>query len=304
MALQVTSKDWRALFPRAPQAIIDAFAAKQHHLDRAGVTESETRLAYAVANVAHECGGFTIKNLTENINYTAERMAAVWPKRFANAGAVRAKYGSGPGWRLKAFNDIYGNRMGNRAGTDDGSRYIGRGGPQITGRDGYAEVGKRAGLDLVNNPELAILPEHQPAILAAFWEWKGLNRFADKNDFLGCVKSWNGGTNGLADRKSLLAEALPIVAKIKKGEAFPLPPDVPEAPKPETTPWYKRLRNWIGGTVVGGGLGGGGVVTGWDWHLFLVVALTVVVVGLILFGLALWLFGKDGVAGWVKRKLS
>lgn len=233
--LAVSAKDWRALFPKAPQAVIDAFAASGHRLARAGITENETRLAYAVANVAHECGGFTIKGLTENINYSAERMAAVWPNRFASAEAVRAKYGSGPGWRVKAFNDIYGGRMGNRIGTDDGSRYIGRAGPQITGRNGYAEVGKRAGLDLVNHPELATLPEHQPAILAAFWEWKDLNRFADKGDFLGCVKAWNGGTNGLADRRALLAACAPIIAKIKKGVAFPPPPDIePAQPKPQS----------------------------------------------------------------------
>jgi hypothetical protein len=84
---------------------------------------------------------------------------------------------------------------------------------------------------------------------------------------------------------------------------IPPPPDIePTGPKSET-PWYKRLRNWIGGTVLGGGLGGGGVATGWDWHLFLVVAAAVVVVGLILFVLALWLFGKDGVAGWIKGRL-
>src|SRR5262245_37411466 len=72
--------------------------------------------------------------------------------------------------------DHGGNRMGNRKDTNDGSTYIGRGGPQITGRDGYAEVGKRCKLDLFGNPNLPSAPENQPAILAAFWTWKNLNR--------------------------------------------------------------------------------------------------------------------------------
>jgi hypothetical protein len=45
---------------------------------------------------------------------------------------------------------------------------------------------------------------------------------------------------------------------------IPEPEPVPEQPKPtESVPWYKRLRNWIGGTILGGSLGGGGVATGW-----------------------------------------
>jgi putative chitinase len=106
-------------------------------------------LAYFFANIHHETAGFTIRDLTENINYTAARMAQVWPNRFKSAAVVRAKYGADEQWQRKAFDDIYGNRMGNRPDTSDGSRYIGRGGPQVTGRDGYAEIGKRIGFDLV-----------------------------------------------------------------------------------------------------------------------------------------------------------
>jgi predicted chitinase len=172
--------------------------------------------------------------LTENLNYTAERMAAVWPNRFASGALVRAKYGTSPGWQMKALDDIYGNRMGNRPGTSDGSRYCGRGGPQVTGRDGYQEVGRRAGLDLVTSPELASRLDMQPEICAAFWSWKNLNTKADANDFEGCVKLWNGGTNGLADRRVQMAgndpaiRRLAIVAPVVAG----LPKAPPVAPKP------------------------------------------------------------------------
>lgn len=220
MTLQLERADWRALFPRAPEPIIDAFVGDTESLAKAGITDTRTRLAYALANVEHECGGFTIRNLTENINYKPERMAEVWPKRFASAAAVRKKYGTGKGWQKKAFDDIYGNRMGNRKGTNDGSTYIGRGGPQITGRDGYIKVGNLCGLDLVNKPELATLPEHQPAILAAFWTWKNLNKFADNGDFIGCVKAWNGGTNGLADRKAQMKNNDPIIRRLSNVAKF------------------------------------------------------------------------------------
>ena len=214
MSLRLKRKDWREVFPRAPSKIIDAFVADAASLDLAGITATRTRLAYALANVDHECDGYAIPQLTENINYTAKRMAEVWPNRFSSAAAVRKKYGTKTGWQKKAFDDIYGNRMGNRKGTSDGSTYIGRGGPQITGRDGYTAVGKRAGLDLVNNPELAGAPDVQPAILAAFWSWKKLNAVADSGDFVGCVKIWNGGTTGLADRRARLAGNDPIIKRL------------------------------------------------------------------------------------------
>jgi putative chitinase len=159
--------------------------------------------------------GYKLARLTENINYTAERMAKVWPNRFSSAADVRAKYGTKKGWQKLAFDDIYGGRMGNRPGTNDGSTFIGRGGPQVTGRGGYIEVGNRCGLDLIGDPELAARAEHQPAILAAFWSWKKLNQHADAGDFRKCVKAWNGGLNGFADRKARLAGNEPIIARLE-----------------------------------------------------------------------------------------
>ena len=237
MPYKLTQADLRAIFPRAPQAVLDAFYIKQSILTKAGINHTKTRLAYFFANIEHECGGFTIPNLTENINYTAQRMAQVWPNRFGSADHVRSKYGTTPGWQKRAFDDIYGNRMGNRPGTDDGSRYIGRGGPQWTGRDGYEALQRLTGLPVVSKPEIAGKLEHQPEICAAFWEWKDLNRFADANDFRGCVKVWNGGTNGMADRIHLMNGNDPILERLQKAiqidDVLLTPPaDKPPVPKP------------------------------------------------------------------------
>lgn len=253
--IELTREGLREIFPRAPQAVIDAFVAKQDVLEKAGITHTRPRLSVAFAHVEHECGGFTIPNLTENINYTAERMAQVWPNRFPSASAVINKYGSAPGWQKKAFDDIYGNRMGNRPGTSDGSRFIGRGGPQITGRDGYREVGKRSGLGLEANPDLACQPFNQPEILAAFWSWKGMNRFADTGDFLGSTKAWNGGTNGLADRKAKMAGNAAIIARL------PGAPPTPKPPKDVIDEATTKERNTRKGGVVVGGAGAGGEAT-------------------------------------------
>ena len=225
--LNLTPTALRQIFPKAPQAILDAFARDQASLAKVGLLNSTARLSYCLANLHAETGGFSIKNLTENINYTAARMAVVWSNRFPNATSVSNKYGTAAGWQNKAFDDIYGNRMGNRPGTSDGSRFIGRGGPQITGRDGYSEIGRRIGVDLINNPTSASDAALQPAIAAAFWDWKKMNDPADKGDFLRCVKLWNGGTNGLAERKAQLARITGIVAGLPTATSVPASPTAP-----------------------------------------------------------------------------
>jgi len=227
--IKLSAADVRAILPRAPQVVVDAFASKQNVLVKADILETKVRAGYFFANIEHESGGFSIPGLTENINYTAARMAQVWPSRFPGGAAqVRAKYGTSKGWQLLAFDDIYGNRMGNRPGTSDGSMFIGRGGPQWTGRDGYEALQKLTGLPVVADPELASRLDLQPEICAAFWTWKGLNRFADAGNFIGCVTAWNGGTNGLADRKALMAGNDPIIKRLESVST--VMPTIPAAP--------------------------------------------------------------------------
>jgi putative chitinase len=284
--IKLTPKDWREIFPRAPQAVIDAFAAKQAVLDRAGITATRQRLAYFCANIEHECDGFTIPNLTENINYTAARMAEVWPNRFRDAGSVVAKYGSAPGWQRRAIDDIYGDRMGNRPGTSDGSTYIGRGGPQWTGRDGYAALQRLTSIPALDNPPLASTLDLQPEICAAFWQWKNLNRFADAGDFAGCVHAWNGGTNGMADRRTRMAGNEPIIQRlaIVADQSAAIP-----EPKPVVTPAKAVAVASVG---TGASAVAVGVQQSWGWQQWTMLAIAVAGGGLIALGV------------WIARKHS
>jgi putative chitinase len=234
--IRLSQATMRAVFPGAPDTIIAAFVEKQGVLSVVGLNQTRQRLAYCFANLHAETSGFTIRNLTENINYTAARMAQVWPNRFASAAAVQAKYGTAPGWQQKAFDDIYGDRMGNRPGTSDGSRFIGRAGPQITGRDGYAEIGKRIGVDLVSAPDLASNHALQPDIAAAFWDWKAMNKYADAANFIGCVKAWNGGTNGLPERQSQLARIQKVLQAAEWGAVADAPVQAPDSPAANSGP--------------------------------------------------------------------
>ena len=213
--IQLTAPALRAMFPRAPLPILDALLAGQGFLDQSGVSATRQRLAYCLANVAHETGGFSIPHLTESIAYSARRACQVWPGRFRSPADVYAKVGaSGPGdpqLGARIVDAVYGGRMGNRPGTHDGSRYIGRGALQLTGRAEYREIGHACGLDLEGDPELACRPEHQARIIGAYWSVRRLARFADAGDFTGCVRAINGGTIGLAERKHYLAQFAPVI---------------------------------------------------------------------------------------------
>ncbi len=260
MTIRLDLPSMRALFPKAPAAVLKDFVDKQDAiLGPAGINHTRNRLKFFFANIEHEVDGFTIKNLTENINYTAARMAQVWPNRFRSAADVRAKFGSARGWQKRAFDDIYGRRMGNRPGSDDGSRFIGRGGPQITGRDGYRSVGAIAKLPLEANPELAAKHENQAAVSAAFWTWKKLNAKADLGDFVGCVRLWNGGTNGLADRRARMAGNEAIINRLPGSPPTSTPPkDVIDA----ATEKERKALAAGGGATIAGGAGEGVKTTG------------------------------------------
>jgi putative chitinase len=81
----------------------------------------------------------------ENMNHSAKRIRQVWPSR-----PEAVKYAGKP----KALaNEVYGGRLGNKPGTDDGWFFRGGGVDQLTGRANYAKIG------LEHNPERILHPE-------------------------------------------------------------------------------------------------------------------------------------------------
>src|SRR3546814_17990997 len=89
-------------------------------------------------------------------------------------------------------NHVYGGRMGNDS-RGDGWKYRGRGFIQITGKDGYREVGARAGLDLPADPGQANQPEHCLRGACAFWDWTRIHprcdRSAERREGKACVST-------------------------------------------------------------------------------------------------------------------
>lgn len=163
-------------------------------MDAGGITDQKSK-AMLMANLDHESGGFT-KN-EENLNYSAKRLQEVFPKYYKTPEAARADAGNPEA----IANKVYGGRMGN-TDAGDGFKYRGRGDIQLTGKSQYEEMGKKLGVDLVNNPDLAKDPKISAQIAVQHWKSSGADRAAMAGDQDRARKLTNGGTNGLADVKS------------------------------------------------------------------------------------------------------
>lgn len=193
-------------------------------------------VAHVMAQGSLECGAG--HEVTENLGYSAERAHEVWPSRFPTPARAEP-YAHNP----KALGDkVYGGRMGNRPGTDDGFHYLGRGFAQTTGRDEYERLGRMVGLDLVGQPELLLDPRHFLECGVANFVLCGCLPFAKADDVVGVTRRLNGGTNGLAQRKQWLEKwkaelgATPIAMTPAGAAAGPRAPPPSAAPKRAPAP--------------------------------------------------------------------
>lgn len=158
-----TLEEFRACFPSLPKAKAEAYfplflaACKEFEIT------SPDRLAAFTAQIGHESADL---------------------RHFKELGNYCVNYDTG---RLAA-------RLGNTPEADgDGCKYLGRSPTQLTGRANYEEAGRALGLPLVDQPELAELPEHGFRIAAWFWKSRGLNELSDKGDFRGITIRLAGG---------------------------------------------------------------------------------------------------------------
>jgi putative chitinase len=159
-----------------------------------------------IGQASHESGNF--KTLEENLQYRAETLMRVWPKRFPTLEFAK-QYEKNP---KKIANSVYSNRMGNRdEASGDGHRFRGRGLFQLTGHSNYFHAGKALGEDFVMNPDLVATPMFAALTAGFFWQTHKLNQYADARDYVTMTKKINGGTIGLADRQKHIAHALEVL---------------------------------------------------------------------------------------------
>jgi putative chitinase len=177
------------------------------------------RIAGFLSQCAHESGGF--ERLQENLNYSADGMAGIWPKRFAVLGPdgkpVKKDGKNQPNKFALALhrkpemiaNVVYSNRMGNGpTESGEGWKYRGRGLKQLTGKDNHRACSAGLGVDLVSNPDLLLEPVYAARSAAWFWSTNKCNAFADAEDIEGLTRKINGGLIGIDDRKKRYASAM------------------------------------------------------------------------------------------------
>lgn len=78
----------------------------------------------------------------------------------------------------------------------DGVKYHGRGYIQLTGRANYRSYGEKLGVDLENNPELALDPTVSALVLACYFKDRGVHQAAKAGDWRRVRKLVNGGYHG------------------------------------------------------------------------------------------------------------
>jgi putative chitinase len=270
----------KRLWPNAKPGVAADVVASAPAVFKKYNLNTPLRVAHFMAQISHESGGGSVRE--ENLNYTSPvRIAQVWPSRFTPESA-------------KAFvrkprelaNKVYNGRMGNRAGSDDGWTYRGRGLLQITGRENYQKIGKRIGLDLEKNPGLALAPDKMLAIAADEFVHSNCLSPADEDDIRTVTKRINGGYIGIDDRRAWLAKwklAIPeLPGELPKTQAEleelekPLPRQAEG--DPTTTPADKITeRATVGASVLAPIIA---ALT--DWRIAVAVG-GVVIVGLVVF---------------------
>jgi putative chitinase len=157
--------------------------------------DTPARVAAWLGQTAHESGGY--RALRENLNYSAEGLTKVFPRRFP-ALDIAQKYNRNP---EKIGNKIYADRMGNGPeSSGDGYKYHGRGAIQLTGHDNYKAFANS--VDKTIDEAVKYCETLSGAIESACWFWNTnkLNQYADSADLVTLTKRINGGTLGLDDR--------------------------------------------------------------------------------------------------------
>ena len=191
--MQITKEQLSKLIPKNPY--IDQWYEALSVLLPDYEINTPNRIAAFIAQCAHESASFTA--LQENLNYRAETLSKVWPKKFPPA--VAQQYAHKP---EAIANLAYASRMGNgNEASGDGWRYCGRGLIQLTGKDNYTAFADSIGITPEEVSDYVQTFEGAAQSACWFWETNNLNQYADSGDIETMTKRINGGTLGLEDRK-------------------------------------------------------------------------------------------------------
>lgn len=181
--MNITSEQLVKLGAKKEDAYLKYGEALAEAMERFQINTPE-RISHFLAQVFHESGALSITN--ENLNYSAERLVAVYPKRFKTIEEAKPFQRN-----KKALSELL------------YQGFHGRGLIQLTHKYNYEECGKALGVDFINNKELLEQPKYACLSACWFWDKHKLNKLADiggEGRVQTITKIINGGYNGLEDR--------------------------------------------------------------------------------------------------------
>ena len=167
----LTIDNLKKVYPSVNATAIDVILK---HAPKYGIITKKQMCAF-IATCIIESNGFNAKR--ESFNYRPDRLRAVFPTRIASIAAARALIAQG---QVAVANYLYGERYGNRKGTNDGWDYRGGGLIQNTFRSNYYELQQMTGIAFGDNPKLIEDLDNSVRAAMAFWQLKGCNDMAEK----------------------------------------------------------------------------------------------------------------------------
>lgn len=208
----LTLEQFRRICPQTPAAQLERFIRPLNECFQECGIETVNRHAAFIAQYAHETAGFT--RLEENLYYT---------KVETLLGATRPQWDvldADDAWGYlqqpeRLANRVYALRYGNGPeASGDGWKYRGRGLPHLTFRANYERCGEALNLDLVEQPDLLLEPEH--AARAGGWYWRSVNgnrlSYDSLHDIELLTRYINGGVNGLMSRVEYFERAVKVLS--------------------------------------------------------------------------------------------
>lgn len=160
---------------------------------------------YLLATLLEESQHFA--RMEENLNYSADRLHAVWPHRFPTIASANP-YAHQP---ALLANKVYGGRMGNTA-PNDGYEFRGGGFIQMTGREMYTAYAVHAGLDLPTATNL-VRTTVEYAMKSAIWIYFDVKKLGDAVDLQTITLAINGGYTNIDARETDLRAVLQLFNK-------------------------------------------------------------------------------------------
>lgn len=166
---------------------------------------SNLRMSHFLSQAAYESGGLRLT--TENLNYSTASLISLFSNRITRAQAEQ--YGRNDQLNQRAneeaiANIIYGGEWGlkNLGNTQpgDGFKFIGRGLIQLTGRNNYANFAVSNDITIEDVVEYINTAVGCIESAAWFWNSRGLNNLADRDDVSAVTRRVNGGVLGLEQR--------------------------------------------------------------------------------------------------------